>query len=207
MPAAYGAQEAAPVAAVLLAAGQSSRMGSNKLLLPWHGGQPILVHVARQYLEAGLAALVVVTGYDAAALRSALATLALDCVHNPEHAQGEMLSSLQLGLRALMAAEKRFAAAFIQPADMPGVSAKLIRSLQAQAAPGWDVAPSYRGQRGHPVLLARERWQAMLDLPPGAMPRAALDARRLRLLPVDDAGVLLDVDTRQAYKQALAAQG
>ena len=98
------------------------------------------------------------------------------------------------------------AAAFIQPADMPCVPPAVIGELAAAHEAGWNVAPRFEGQRGHPVLLDRANWGAMLALPADARPRDALRAARLRLVDVEDAGVVLDVDTREAYERADGAR-
>lgn len=189
--------------AIVLAAGLSTRMGENKLLLPWRDGSPIVAHVARQFLLAKIETLVV-TGRDAAQVRAALAGLSVRCLHNPDFATGGMLSSVQVGLRAL---PDSAAAVFIQPADMPGISMAVIERLAREYAADWSVAPCHDGRRGHPLLLDRSRWAAMLALEAPAMPREALDKARLRLVPVAEPGVLVDVDTPEAYRQALAGQG
>ena len=187
--------------AIVLAAGLSSRMRENKVLLPWRDGKPLVAHAAAKYLKAGIETVIVVTGRDAAEVQAALAALDARCVHNPDYATGEILSSVKTGLKALPA---DVAAAFIQPADMPCVPAQLIPRLAAAHEPGWNVAPRFNGQRGHPVLLDRAYWRAMLDLPAGSMPRAALRGTRLRTLDVEDEGVILDIDTREAYERVLA---
>ena len=94
-------------------------------------------------------------------------------------------------------------AAFIQPADMPCVTVDIITQLAAQHEEGWNVAPQYQGRRGHPVLLDRAYWGAMLGLPAEAMPRDVLRGSRLRLVDVEDEGVLLDVDTRETYERVM----
>ncbi len=189
--------------AVVLAAGLSTRMGENKVLLPWRDGRPIVAHVAALFAEAGVDPVIVVTGRDAAEVRAALADLPARCVHNPDYASGEMLSSVKVGLGALPDA---LAATFIQPADMPCVPQAVIGALAAAHEPGWNVAPRFEGQRGHPVLLDRATWGAMLALPADARPRDGLRGSRLRLVDVADAGVLLDLDTRESYERALGRQ-
>ena len=86
---------------------------------------------------------------------------------------------------------------------MPCVTADIIRQLVSQHEAGWNVAPQYQGRRGQPVLLDRAYWRAMLGLPVEAMPRDVLRGSRLRLVDVEDEGVLLDVDTREAYERLL----
>jgi len=144
----------------------------------------------------------VVTGRDAAKVRAAVNSLDVTCVHNSEYATGEMLSSVKAGLRALPA---DLAGCFIQPADMPAVPVVVIGQLAAAHETGWNLAPRYEGRRGHPVLLDRAHWGAMLELPLGGKPRAVIEAarERLRLVDVDDEGVLLDIDTREAYERVM----
>ena len=187
------------IGAIILAAGLSSRMVENKVLLPWRDGLPIVRHVAQKYVLAAGGPVIVVTGRDAAQVCAAVSDLDLSCAHNPDFATGEMLSSLKVGLRALSLDLK---AAFIQPADMPCVPRSLPIQLAKAHERGWNVAPQCDGRRGHPVLLDRAYWGAMLALPAGAKPRAVVEAarERLRLIDVDDRGVLLDLDTPQAYE-------
>lgn len=186
--------------AIVLAAGLSSRMGENKILLPWRDGGTIVRQVAAKYTHSPIEQTVVVTGRDAAEVRAALADLDVTCVHNPDFATGEMLSSVKVGLRAL---PDGLAACFIQPADMPCVPIEVIGQLLAAHEAGWNVAPRHDGRRGHPVLLDRAYWAAMLDLPADGRPRDVIQTARLRLVDVADEGVLLDVDTREAYERVL----
>ena len=196
--------------AIILAAGLSSRMGTrghspvveNKLLLPWTDGRPIICHAVETYVAAGIEAIIVVTGRDADQVSNALASYHLSFAHNPDFATGEILSSVKTGLRALPGV---LAAAFIQPGDMPCITSAVIKQVAAQHEPGLNVAPVYKGRRGHPVLLDKAFWREMLDLPADAMPRAVIQGARekLRLVGVDEKGVVMDIDTREAYERGL----
>lgn len=188
--------------AIILAAGLSSRMVENKLLLPWVDGAPIISHVLSAYVDAGVDPIIVVTGRDAADVAAAVATYEPTLAHNPDFATGEMLSSLKVGLRGM---PEGLGAVFIQPGDMPCVTSGVIGRLAAAHAPGCNVAPVFEGQRGHPVLLDRAFWRAMLDLPAGSRPRDVIQGAReqLRLVDVDEKGVVLDVDSREAYERGL----
>jgi len=190
--------------AMILAAGLSTRMRENKVLLPWRDGRPIVAHVAAKFANTGINPVLVVTGRDASDVRGAVADLDVRCVHNSDFAGGEMLSSVKAGLGALPG---DLAGAFIQPADMPCVPQAVISALAAAHEPGWNLAPRFEGRRGHPVLLDRANWRSMLALPAEARPRDGLRGARLRLVDVKDAGVLLDVDTRAAYERALESSG
>ena len=176
----------------------SSRMGENKALLPWRDGRTMVAHVAGKYLRAGIGEIVVVTGRDAERVEASLRGLDVRPVRNPDYATGEMLSSLQVGLRALPAG---LAAAYVQPADMPCVPEDVIGLLRARHEAGWSVAPRFEGRRGHPVLLDRANWRGMLGLGAGARPRDGLG--RVRLVDVADEGVVVDVDTRGVYEALL----
>ena len=88
---------------------------------------------------------------------------------------------------------------------MPCITSAVIKQVAAQHEAGLNVAPVYKGQRGHPVLLDKAYWREMLDLPADAMPRAVIQSARekLRLVEVDEKGVVMDIDTREAYERAL----
>ena len=88
---------------------------------------------------------------------------------------------------------------------MPCISADVIAQLAAQHQKGINVAPMYKSRRGHPVLLDRAFWGAMLALPADAMPRAVIQGApdKLRLVEVDEKGVVMDLDTPEAYQRAL----
>ena len=189
--------------AIILAAGLSSRMGQNKVLLPWRDGQPIVRHVASKFVGAGIKDIIVVTGRDATQVNAALADLRVKCVHNSDYETGEILSSVKCGLGAL---PSDVLAAFIQPADMPCVPLDVIVQLAERHEAGWNLAPRFDGRRGHPVLLDRAFWRAMMDLPADAMPRDVIQGARdrLRLVDVEHEGVLLDIDTRESYERVLA---
>lgn len=201
-PVATGGFRGVGYGAIILAAGLSSRMVENKVLLPWRDGLPIVRHVAAKFVSVCAGNALVVTGRDAAKVRAAVDDLNVNCVHNGNFATGEMLSSVKVGLRALPA---ELDGCFIQPADMPLVTPAVVEQLLAVREAGWNVAPRCAGRRGHPVLLDRAYWEAMLELPAEAKPRDVIEGarERLRLVDVDDEGVLLDLDTRERYERLL----
>src|SRR5258708_39910829 len=101
-------QSAAPVlelqrrvAAIILAGGLSSRMGQSKVLLPWDGGRPIIQVIVDRLKRMRLDDTIVVTGHMAKQVRESLAHEPARIVYNPDYRSGEMLSSLQTGIRAL----------------------------------------------------------------------------------------------------------
>lgn len=196
-----------PVAAVVLAAGQSTRMGQPKLLLPWGGAGTILRAAVQRVLAAGLGDVVVVTGEHHDALTQALAGLPVSLVNNPRYAEGEMLSSLQAGLRALAASQA--AACLVVLGDQPALEASVLGTLLGAYAQGAGeiVVPVYEGRRGHPVLFDRAQWAGLLALPPGSAPRHLLRARpdAVAEVPVASASVVEDIDTPEDYRRARRA--
>ncbi len=143
----------ARVSAVLLAAGQSRRMGAdNKLLLPIDG-EPVVRRVARRLLASGLVECVVVLGHQADAVRRALDGLALRTVVNPAWRDGQT-TSVRAGLAALDAPGD---AILVCLADQPVLEAGDYRALaDAFAGAGGRsvVVPTHGGRRGNPIVLA-----------------------------------------------------
>ncbi|GAB2175187.1 NTP transferase domain-containing protein [Dongia sp. agr-C8] len=192
------------VAAVILAAGRSSRMGRNKLLLDLEG-KPILCHAVDQALGAGLSEIVVVSGHQASKVREALGDRAVKVVEAREHKLG-MSASLKAGIRAL---GPKTDAALVMLGDMPQVSAPLIRRLVAVYNPleGRSiVVPTVDGKRGNPVLFDRRYFEEMLALEGDVGARHLIGAHddQVAELSVDDAAVFTDVDTPEAYDRLLA---
>jgi molybdenum cofactor cytidylyltransferase len=192
------------VAAIVLAAGQSSRMGRNKLLLDLEG-KPILCHAVDQALAAGFKEIVVVSGHQASKVRAALGERPVKVIEAREHQLG-MSASLKAGIRALNA---KTDAALVMLGDMPQVSAPLLQRLIAAYNPleGRSiVVPTAAGKRGNPVLFDRRYFQEMLELEGDVGARHLIGAHddQVAELSVDDAAVFTDVDTPEAYDRLLA---
>lgn len=195
------------VAAVVLAAGLSRRMGAPKMVLPW-GSTTVIGQVLSILVQAGVNELVVVTGGARQQVEQAVAQPRLlaniRCVYNPEFAREEMLASLQLGLKAVQSQEEKIAAILVVLGDQPQMEAALVeRVLAAWAAGAGLVVPSFRMRRGHPWLVARSLWPDLLALQPPQTPRDFLNAFAGEIQYVD-AGtptVLADLDTPSDYQQ------
>jgi len=188
-----------PVAAVLLAAGGSRRMGQSKQLLPIDG-QPMVRRVAQTVCQAGLAQVVVVVGAEGDRVARALAGLDLEIVHNQAWAQG-MSTSVRAGMEAL---QPEIEAALLVLADQPGLTidalAALVEAYRATRAP--IGAPYYRGRRGNPVLFARSLFADLGQVEGDQGGRALLvrHEQEVARVDLDDVAILLDVDTRQDYE-------
>ena len=191
----------ARLAAIVLAAGRSSRMGELKPLLPLGDGT-VIGRAVGAYLEAGVTDVRVVVGWRGGEVAAAAADLGVAAVTNDGWQRG-MFSSIGVGLASLGADVEAF---FLSPADCALVRAetigRLARAAQAQPAP--VIYALHGGRRGHPPLIARHALPADLSLEPPDGLRGLLavhDAAALEV-EVDDPGVLLDMDAPSDYRRA-----
>ena len=187
-------------AAVVLAAGRSTRMGANKLLADLNG-RPVLATTIKQIQASGVDEIVVVTGHDAAAVATALSNTKVMIIHNPQYTGG-LSTSVCCGIAAV----KNFDAAFICLGDMPLIrSADMQRMMQAfNVEEGRRlIAPTYRGQLGNPVLWGQEYFKALMTLEGDRGARSLLEASRQQIteIAVEHDGILLDADTPEALEE------
>jgi molybdenum cofactor cytidylyltransferase len=180
------------VQAILLAAGASSRFGSDKLLVDI-GGEPMAVRAARNLLVAGLPVLCVVRDASGPAAQRLGAMPGVSVSACPEAGLG-MGHSLAWGVAAAASADAWLVALGDMPVIAPDTIRALIAALRASAS---IVAPQYRGMRGHPVGFARH-WQGdLLALrgDRGAWRLLVDHPGEVTLIPVMDRGVLRDFDS------------
>ena len=186
------------VAAVVLAAGGSTRMGQLKQLLPV-GGRPMVRRVTSAVCKAGLTQVVVVVGAQADAVSRALASLAVDVVVNEAWAEG-MSTSVRAGLRVV---RPEIQAVLLVLADQPALTPDLVRTLVAryQATGALIVAPFYQGQRGNPVLFDRTLFAELLAVEGDRGGRLLIMSHQEQVerVEIDDPAVIMDIDTRHDY--------
>ena len=196
------------VAAIILAAGDSTRMGRPKALLPDPEGRPFVARLVRTFAAAGVRDVIVVTGSLHAAIADALAgdqpSIAPLLVNNPQPALGQV-SSLWMGLDAAM--ELGVEAVLVTLVDIPLVRSSTIR----QVIEAWTlsrapiVRPAIGDRHGHPVLFDRSVFDALRHAPLTEGARAVVHANADRIVnvQVDDEGCLLDVDTPADYEAVI----
>jgi len=192
------------VDAILLAAGQSMRMGGpNKLLEPI-AGTPMIRRVAVAVRSAGIRRLVVVTGYQANRVRDALS--GLDCVFagNPDYRSG-MGSSVAAGARAVFETPDPPDAAIVCLGDMPDIAPAMLDTLIGNYDPAAGriiVAAASNGRRGHPVLWDRRFADDLASLGGDTGGRDMLHehAGQIVTVEMDDDAVLRDLDTPAAFE-------
>ncbi len=190
------------IAAIILAAGGSKRMGQPKLMLAWHGSA-LVRWVARNALAAGCFPVVVVTGADSGTIESSLSSLPLTFVHNPEWQLGQS-TSVRSGVLAL---PKDVDAVMILLGDQPQIPLHVLQSLfsayQSETPPSPILAVSSGGQRGNPVLFDRALFPVLTALEGDAGARTIFSRYPVQLIPFDDTHLLLDVDSPDDYQRLM----
>ncbi len=191
------------VAAIVLAAGRATRFsegggqGGSKVFAELEG-RPLVAHVSATAAASRAAPVIVVTGRGAELMVTALAGHDAVLVHNPRYAEG-MAGSIATGIAAV---PKTAEAAIILLADMPRVAPATLDALIAafEREQPDAVMPVHDERRGNPVLISRALFPALLRLggDKGARRILADGAYRVLHCVVDDPGVLVDVDTREA---------
>ncbi len=184
------------LAAIILAAGRSSRFEDGHKLLADFRGRPILAHVLDLAKGYPLADRVVVTGAMREGVEALAAEAGLRTAHNPAFAQG-LSTSLKTGIAAL---PPEIDGAFILLGDMPLIARETLQTLEnaAQNAPEMAAfVPVFGNEWAHPVLLMRKVFPDLMSLSGDQGARKLLQARAdVALVPVEDAGSLADIDTR-----------
>jgi molybdenum cofactor cytidylyltransferase len=195
--------------AVILAAGDSTRMRMDKALLPWPPIAPGSPPTGQTFLSAAIQALepfsetvIVVVGKNEDNLTPVVYANGASLVRNPDPDRGQF-SSLQVGLQQVLSHGRD--AAMVTLVDRPPASAATLRALSlafTEAANDvWAVVPEYNGKHGHPFLVAREMIEAFLKAPPTATARDIehQNLRHVSYVALDDPRVTLNVDTPEEY--------
>ena len=190
------------ISAIILAAGQSKRMGQPKMLLPW-GNLTVIEKVVGTFMRAGVEDIWVVTGGAHDQVELALAGYLVRKIHNRDFAIGEMLSSLQCGLNHMPEPTQ---AALIGLGDQPQVQEGSIRSVceAYRESKSRLIVPSFQMKRGHPWLVARPLWQEIVGLKPSQTPRDFLNSHtdEIHYVNLDTSTILADLDTPEDYQRS-----
>lgn len=192
-------------AGVILAAGASSRMGSDKALLPWRNGT--FLSAAINTLQSVSELVIVVAGRNQQAIAPVIYSNGAFLVTNPAPDLGQF-SSLRIGLNEVLARGRD--AAIVTLVDRPAPDVATIELLKQAflAAPDhiWAVVPEFDGRHGHPIIAGREMIEVFLRAPATSNARDVEHAHQEHILylPVADPLVAINVNTQQEFQQLLS---
>lgn len=193
------------VAAVILAAGGSKRMGTPKQLLPFRG-QPLLRSVTESVCSSGVAQVIVVVGASAGRVVRALDGMPVEIVVNESWSQG-LSTSVHAGLGAVLPSMR---AAVMVLADQPMLTCELLETLVARykETGALVVAPYHRGRRGNPVVFDRALFRELLETRGDEGGRAVIarHSRDIVRVDVDEPLASLDIDTPEDYNALVDLQ-
>lgn len=186
------------IAALVLAAGLSSRMGSNKMLVRING-LTIIEKTIQVLREAPLSGISIILGDSSDAVREVLRDYPVNFVYNPDYRSG-MSSSIKCGIKSVLG-NKAIDAVLVMLGDMPLIAAstidRLIEEFRQSRRP--IVVPYYNGQRGHPVLFSRAIFAHIMEIRGDNGAREVIEKfpEQVSYVGVNDRGIILDLDTKQ----------
>jgi len=189
------------ICALVLGAGESRRMGKQKLLLPW-AGKTVIEHIVDELLACRIDQLRVITGHDHEQLQLTLANYPVSLEYNDQYTQG-MLSSVRCGLEAL---PQNCTGVLVALGDQPTLKASTVNLLLDQFLQHPKIVlPAYQGRRGHPLLFSSTYVPEILTQYETTGLRGLLQAHKqdVREVPVDSAAVLWDLDTPEDYREQI----
>lgn len=190
------------ICAIVLAAGQSKRMGVQKLLLPF-GGKTVISHIVDQLIESSVDEIYVVIGCQAERISSELSDRSVSLVNNHNYKSG-MLSSVRCGLNAI---PQQCKTVLVALGDQPSITSRLIdQMLQTFASTERQIlVPLYDNKRGHPIIFSSAYRDEILTQYDDIGLRGLLRTHKDDIfeLPVQTPGVLSDMDYPEDYQREL----
>ena len=190
------------IAAVVLSAGESSRMGRPKALLPIEG-ETFIGRIVASLKQTQVGKIIVVLGHNSDLLAAAIRPLAVDILINTNYKLGQ-LSSLQVAVRKLLP-DADCDGMLVHLVDHPYIDASLVdRMIQQFYESKKDIiVPRCHGKRGHPVLFSRALFDELLDAPIDQGAKAVVNAHGNGTLEIDtdEKGITVDIDTPELYRQ------
>jgi molybdenum cofactor cytidylyltransferase len=190
------------IAAVVLSAGESSRMGRPKALLPIEG-ETFIGRIVASLKQTQVGRIIVVLGHNSDQLAAAIRPLRVEILINPNYQLGQ-LSSLQVAVRNLLP-DAACDGMLVHLVDHPYIDASLVDRMiqQFYESKKTIVVPRCRGKRGHPVLFSRRLFGELLDAPMDQGAKAVVNAHGDATLEMetDEEGITVDIDTPELYRQ------
>jgi molybdenum cofactor cytidylyltransferase len=198
---------------VILAAGESSRMGRDKALLPWPPGAPgrgTFLSATIELLQPPSDLVIVVAGKNAGSLQTIVDAAAAYLVVN-RHPERGQFSSLQIGLQEVLnhGRDAAIIALVDRPPAQPRTLSRLCEAFRdAYEKDKWAVVPEHDGRHGHPILIGREMIEVFLRAPANSTAREVEHSLQTHILyvPVDDPNVVANVNTPEDYERLAQAR-
>jgi len=188
--------------AVVLSAGESSRMGRPKALLPIDG-QTFIEKIVSALRQTQAGKVIVVLGHNAEEMRARIAHLPAEILINPDYKLGQ-LSSLQAAVRRLQT-DADCDGMLVHLVDHPYIEPALVGEMirRFYESKKLIVVPRRGGRRGHPVIFSRVLFAELLAAPMDRGARAVVNAHRDDTLEIEtnEEGIVVDIDTPELYRQ------
>jgi molybdenum cofactor cytidylyltransferase len=190
------------IVAVVLSAGESSRMGRPKALLPI-GGQTFIERIVAALKQAKLGKIIVILGHNANELQAKISQLPVEILINTDYKLGQ-LSSLQLAVQRLQSeidCDGMLVHLVDHPYLVPSLIEEMIRRFYDTKKP--IIVPKFHGKRGHPVIFSRDLFAELLNAPMDQGAKAVVNAHRAETLEIEteEEGIAVDIDTPELYQQ------
>lgn len=193
---------------IVLAAGYSSRMKTNKMLLSF-AGSTVIENTVQKFLQSQVNQVAVVVGNEKEKIQQILSTYPVQIIENPRFGAG-MSTSVQEGVRVFKK-DSSLDGIMIIPGDMPLIKTETINRMvscfKEEDAP--IIIPVYQGNRGHPVLFAKSLFSQLLEVKGdvGARDVVKRNFAQCNFLEVDDQGILIDIDCEEEYHKWSGLRG
>jgi molybdenum cofactor cytidylyltransferase len=190
------------IVAVVLSAGESSRMGRPKALLPIDG-QTFIERIVAALKQTKVGKIIVILGHNFRELEAKISHLPVKILINTDYRQGQ-LSSLQLAVRDLQA-DADCDGMLVHLVDHPYLAPALVQEMirRFYETKKRIIVPRYHGKRGHPVIFSNTLFGELLSAPMAEGAKAVVNAHRAETLEIDtqEEGIAVDIDTPELYQQ------
>lgn len=190
------------IVAVVLSAGESSRMGRPKALLPIDG-QTFIERIVAALKQTTVSKIIVILGHNARELEAKISHLPVQILINTDYKQGQ-LSSLQLAVRHLQA-DADCDGMLVHLVDHPYLAPALVQEMirRFYETKKRIIVPKFHGKRGHPVIFSNALFGELLSAPMAEGAKAVVNAHRAETLEIDtqEEGIAVDIDTPELYQQ------
>jgi len=189
------------ISAIILAAGQSTRMGQQKMLLPW-GQTTVIGKIVSTILQAGVIDIHLVTGESHNKLEKILIEFKIEFIFNKDYSNGEMLTSFQVGLTGVGVETE---AALVVLGDQPQIESNIVQAIVDRYISTHHpiIVPSYNMHRGHPWLIEKSYWKEIFNLMPPHTLRDFLTMHNevIDYINVETPSIIQDLDTQKDYSK------